>query len=154
MSSILLHLRAEPSTAVCGQPGPKVSGLSFRSPDSLRKNLCSPVTNSNLKLFSNTPPDGTLGRLGASDQSTVAHPESGCSLSRSRPSRWASQGLTSSPEPATVSRLGGRSWIAVPIELKGWRSIPWLHTTRVVKIARSYIHLGALVVENVIKWDG
>lgn len=71
------HLRADPPTALCGQPGSYGSGVRASVPFWRRKSVTTPAWVRRVSAFRKTPPRGTFGRLGSSDQSTVAQPESG-----------------------------------------------------------------------------
>src|SRR5262249_35418691 len=62
-----------------------------------RKSVSGPVARDSTTLLLNTPPGGTLGRLVASDQSTVAQPARGCSEPQVWPGRPASRSVTTSP---------------------------------------------------------
>src|SRR5262252_2644525 len=74
-----LHSRADPPTAECGHPGLNASGLIASVPVARKNSVAGAPDNGTATLLSNTPLEGTLGRSGESDQSTVAQPESGWS---------------------------------------------------------------------------
>src|SRR5262249_51861371 len=62
-----------------------------------------------VRLLSNTPPAGTFGRSGESDQSTVAQPESGWSAPQVWPGRLDSRSRTTTFWPAPAAGATGTS---------------------------------------------
>ena len=71
--------------------------------------------------MSKTPPGGTLGRLGLSDQSTVAQPERGWSLEQVMSDRLASRSLRTSLMPSVELRSWGSWGVAASTSWKpGW----------------------------------
>src|SRR5262249_44661846 len=101
--TLAVQVWADPPTAVCGHPGSYGCGRAASAPEGRRKNVCVPEARRTVTLFSNTPPGGTFGRLGASAQSTVAQPERGWLLEHRRRGRPGSRRLG-----PRRKRVGGR----------------------------------------------
>lgn len=115
--SLPFHSRADPPTAECGHPGSNASGREASAPSARRNRVVGPPTRGSVRLLSNTPPAGTFGRSGESDQSTVAQPDSGWSALHVWPGRLESCSRTTSVRPApgaratgTLARIVDASW--------------------------------------------
>lgn len=132
------HSRADPPTAEWGHPGSNASGRVFSVPSARRNRVPGPPANGSVRLLSNTPPAGTFGRPGESDQSTVAQPESGWSSRQLWPGRLDSRSATTNVRPAagagatgTLARIVTGSWKpgSPKADAAGRRNVPAASTS-------------------------
>ena len=116
--SLRFHSRADPPTAEWGHPGSNASGRVASVPSARRNRVAGPPASGSVRLLSNTPPAGTLGRSGESDQSTVAQPESGWSAPQVWPGRLESCIRTTTFWPAPGAGATGTLELIVTFSWK------------------------------------
>ena len=151
--NLTFHSRADPPTAECGHPGSNASGRVFSVPSARRNRVPAPLASGSVRLLSNTPPAGTFGRSGESDQSTVAQPESGWSPLQLWPGRLESCSRTTSVRPAagaratgTLARIVNASWKpgSPKADAAGRRNVPAASTSAVADAVGAGDAAGAL----------